>query len=54
MIWRRLQIQLQYVKMVTSDKTAFHLVDIQAMGKSVNMSVNVPSLNVITSEDVET
>lgn len=54
MIWTRLQIQLQYVKMGTSDRAAFHLVDIQALGKSVNTSVNVPARNVITSKDVIT
>lgn len=53
MICRWLQVQLQYVKMATSDKTVFHLVDIQALGKSVNTSVIVPSPNVITSMDVE-
>lgn len=54
MIGRRLQIQLQYVKMGTLDRTAFHLIDIQALGKNANTSVNVPALNVITSKDVIT
>lgn len=55
MICSRVQIQLQYVEMVSSDRTAFHLVDIQAMEKSESTSVHVPVfMNVITSKDVKT
>lgn len=50
----RLQIQLQYVKMVSSGRNAFHPVDILTMEKSVSTSVPVILMNVITSRDVET